>query len=212
MEPRLEALFEENGYVLLNWGDVGWIHWFLPDPDASVETTKRRKMLAWSEDSLLELWREEGFRPVVLNMADVLPGLQTGMVDAIGTTPVFMGSNMWFTHLPYMIDMPWAPLVGATLVDRRTWERIPAELRPELKRIAREYAAEIQIEISQLEQDAIEAMKGYGLTVVEPSPEVVQEWKDLFEAAYPVVRGTIIPADWFDEAIRIVQEGRGEGR
>lgn len=209
MEPRLEALFAENGYILLNWGDVGWIRFFFPDADVSPETAKRRKMLAWSDDALQDLWRQAGFRPVVLNLADVLPGLQTGLVNAMGSTPLFVLSNQWFPFVPYMIDMPWSPLVGATLVDRRTWDQIPAEIQPELIRIAREVGAEIQVEIQRLEVDAIEAMKARGLTVVEPTPMEVEAWRDLFESAYPLLRGSVIPADWFDEAVRVVREGAG---
>ena len=147
---------------------------------------------------------------MVLNLADVLPGLQTGLVDAMGSTPLFVLSNQWFPFVPYMLDMAWSPLVGATLVDRRTWEQIPAAIRPELVRIAREVGAEIQVEIQRLEEDAIEAMKARGLTVVQPTPELVKAWRDLFESAYPRLRGSVIPADWFDEALRVVREGKGE--
>lgn len=209
MEPRLERLFADNGYVLLNWGDVGWIRFFFPDDDVSPEAAKRRKTLAWSDDALQDLWRQAGFRPVILNLADVLPGLQTGLVDAMGSTPLFVLSNQWFPFVPYMVDMPWSPLVGATLVDRRTWEQIPAEIRPELIRIAREVGAEIQVEIQKLEAEAIEAMKARGLTVVKPTPQEVQAWRDLFESSYPLLRGTVIPADWFDEALQVVREGKG---
>jgi TRAP-type C4-dicarboxylate transport system substrate-binding protein len=209
MEPRLERLFADNGYVLLNWGDVGWIRFFLPDDDMSPEAAKRRKMLAWSDDALQDLWRQAGFRPVILNLADVLPGLQTGLVDAMGSTPLFVLSNQWFPFVPFMVDMPWSPLVGATLVDRRTWEQIPSEIRPELIRIAREVGAEIQVEIQRLEAEAIEAMKARGLTVVKPTTQEIQAWRNLFESSYPLLRGTVIPADWFDEALRVVREGGG---
>jgi TRAP-type C4-dicarboxylate transport system substrate-binding protein len=130
-------------------------------------------------------------------------------VEDISSTPLFVLSNQWFPFVPYMLDMPWSPLVGATLVDRRTWEQIPAELRPELIRIAREVGAEIQVEIQRLEADAIEAMKARGLKVVQPTPELVKAWRDLFESAYPSLRGPVIPADWFDEAVRVVREGKG---
>lgn len=209
MEPRLEQLFADNGYVLLNWGDVGWIRFFFSDADVSPEAAKRRRILAWSDDSLQDLWRDAGFRPVVLNLADVLPGLQTGLVDAMGSTPLFVLSNQWFPFVPYMLDMAWSPLVGATLVDRRSWEQIPAGIRPELVRIAREVGAEIQVEIQRLEEEAIEAMEARGLTVVKPTPQQVKAWRDLFESAYPMLRGTVIPADWFDEALRVAREGKG---
>lgn len=209
MEPRLEEVFRENGYVLLNWGDVGWMRYFLPTPDASVEACKRLKFVAWSDDAMLDLWRDEGFQNVVLNLSDVLPGLQTGLVDAIGSTPLWVISNQWFPFVPYMLDMPWAPLVGATVIDLEVWERIPAEHRPALMRIARETGTRFQEETERKEAEAIAAMEERGLKVIRPSPAIVAEWRALFESAYPRLRGELIPADWFDAAVEAAENKEG---
>lgn len=209
MEPRIESLLEEEGYVLLHWGDVGWVRFFLPTPDCRPDDVRKRKSPAWSEDTMTKIWREYGFQPVVLNQSDVLAGLQTGLVDAVGTAPLFILASQWFPFVPYMVDMPYVPLVGATLIDRRAWERIPAEIRPELRRIGREVGELIQNEINQLEADAISAMVERGLQVIHPDPEIVQEWRELFESGYPRLRGPIIPPAWFDEAVRVVNAGRG---
>ncbi len=208
MEPRIEALLEERGYVLLQWGDVGWVRFFLNTAEHRPDDVRERKVLSWSDDSMSRLWRENGFHPVVLNQADVLSGLQTGLIDAIGSTPLFMLANQWFPFVPYMVEMPWIPLVGATLIDARVWERIPPELRPELLRIAREAGGLIQEEIYQLEADAISAMEARGLQVIRPTPQVVQEWRDLFRTGYSSLRGELIPPEWFDEAVRVADSVR----
>jgi TRAP-type C4-dicarboxylate transport system substrate-binding protein len=206
MEPRLEERFAENGYILLNWGDAGWVRFFLPGPGASPDEVRGLKFPAWSDDAILDLWREEGFRGVTLNISDVLPSLQTGLINALNTTPLVVLSNQWFSEVEYMLDMPWTPLVGATIVDRRAWERIPEELRPELIRIARVAERRLQTEITRLEDWAIAEMEERGLQIIEPSDALVQEWRSFFESHYPKIRGPLIPPDWFDEALRL---GRG---
>lgn len=209
MEPRLEKVFREKGYVLLNWGDVGWMRYFLPTPDVSIEACRRLKFVAWSDDAMLELWRDEGFQNVVLNLSDVLPGLQTGLVDAIGSTPLWVISNQWFPFVPYMLDMPWAPLVGATVIDLKVWDRIPAEHRPALMRIAQATGARFQEETQRKEAEAIAAMEARGLEVVRPTPDIIAEWRALFESAYPRLRGELIPADWFDAAVEAANNREG---
>lgn len=209
LEPKLEALFEEEGYVLLNWGDVGWMHFFLPAPDGSLDAVRRYRFMAWAEDSALDLWREAGFRSTYLNLSDVLPGLQTGLIDAVGTAPLVVLSNQWFPLVPYMLDLPWAPLVGATLVDKRAWERIPAELRPLLREAARDTGVRLQTEIARLEEAAIEEMVKRGLRVVELDETAREEWRAFFVGMYPKIRGSAVPADWFDEALRVAKEGKG---
>jgi TRAP-type C4-dicarboxylate transport system substrate-binding protein len=143
-----------------------------------------------------------------LNLADVTVGLKTGLVDGINTAPLVIAGYQWFTELPCMIDMPWGPLSGATLVDRQTWERIPEEIRPELMRIARETGEEVEASLLQWETDAIEAMKAHGLQVIVPPAEVLEEWHKLFESSWDMLRGAYIPEEWFDEAKRAAREGR----
>lgn len=210
MRPKLEAEFLERGYVVLHWADAGWMRFFLPEGDPSIAAVRSYKYVQWGEDDTNDLWREAGFPPgVTLNIADVMVGLHTGLVGAITTTPFVVASYQWFPYVPYMIDIPWAPLMGATVVDRRAWERIPAELRPELERIAEETGDSIQASIARLEATAIQEMEARGLTVIKPSPQIMEEWRALFESGYHLLRGEMIPEDWFDEARRAVRAGRG---
>jgi TRAP-type C4-dicarboxylate transport system substrate-binding protein len=208
--PDLEEIFLEKGYVLLHWVDMGWMRFFTPDPDPSPDAIRSYTFMEWGENSLTALWRKAGFRPGArLNIADVTVGLQTGLVDAINTAPLVVYGYQWFARLEYMIDIRWAPLSGATLIDRRSWERIPEELRPELLRIAQETGEKVQASLLQWEEEAIEAMKSHGLKVITPPPEVVEEWRRLFESSTDLLRGDFIPAEMYDEAIRVARDGKG---
>ena len=208
--PDLEEILLEKGYVLLHWVDMGWMRFFTPDPDPSPDAIRGYTYVEWGESSLTALWRDAGFRPGArLNIADITVGLQTGLLDALNTAPLVVSGYQWFTCLDYMIDIRWAPLSGATLIDRRTWERIPVDLRPELLRIAQETGEKVQASLLQWEEEAIEAMKSYGLQVITPSPEVMEEWRRLFEGSRILLRGDFIPAEMYDEAIRAARIGKG---
>ena len=210
MRPKLEEEFLERGYVVLHWADAGWLRFFLPEADPSPSAVQRYRFVRWGGRDKNDLWEEAGFQAgVTLNIADVMVGLYTGLVDAINTTPFVVASYQWFPAVPFMIDIPWAPLMGATVVDQRIWERIPADLRPELRRIAEATGDSIQASITRLETEAIEAMKARGLTVIEPSPEILEEWRSIFEGGYDRIRGEIIPEEWFDEALEVARAGRG---
>ena len=206
--PDLEEIFLEQGYVLLHWVDMGWMQFFTPEPDASPDAIRSYTYMEWGENAMTSVWRDAGFSPGArLNIADVTLGLQTGLVEAINTAPLVVFGYQWFTQLPYMIDVHWAPLSGAVLVDRRTWEKIPENLRPELKRIALETGERIQISLLQWEAEAIEAMESHGLQVIHPSPEVMNEWRRLFRGSLDVLRGDIIPPALFDKAMKAANNG-----
>jgi TRAP-type C4-dicarboxylate transport system substrate-binding protein len=143
-----------------------------------------------------------------LNIPDITVGLETGLVEAINTAPLVVAGYMWFASLKHMIDIPWAPLSGATLVDLKTWERIPENLRPVLKEIAEETGEAVQKSLLTWEQDVIEAMTDQGLVVITPSPEDMAEWQELFEWSWDQLKGDVIPEAWFLEAVRIGKQGK----
>ena len=209
LAPKIEEGFEKEGFIVLQWADLGWMRFFTPKPDASPDAVRSYTYVQWSDDSMGDLWREAGFQPgVTLNIADILMGLDRGSVEAINTAPLVVGGYQWFDYLPYMIDIQWAPLSGATLIDKRVWERIPEDLRPELMAIAKESGERVQARLLDWEADIIRQMtEKAGLTVITPGPEVMAEWEALFEQAWSMLRGTVIPEEWFVEAVRVGREG-----
>ena len=54
-------------------------------------------------------------------------------------------------------------------------------------------------------------MKQRGLEVVEVDEATRAQWEKLVEDAYPRIRGSVIPADAFDEAQRHLREYRSRG-
>ena len=107
-----------------------------------------------------------GFNAVPLAATDMLPALQTGMVNAYSTTAIMSLASQWFAFTPYMRDLPWAPLVGATVVSKHVWDRIPEKLKPELERIAAESGRKLQTEVRLLEIEAIKEMTKRGLKIL----------------------------------------------
>ncbi|MFW9847089.1 MAG: TRAP transporter substrate-binding protein DctP, partial [Candidatus Thorarchaeota archaeon] len=128
--------------------------------------------------------------------------LQSGMINAFNSTAILALASQWFAFTPYMIDMPWAPIVGATIVSKRTWMKIPVNLRPKLIEIAQQAGQRLQKKIRRLEEEAVLEMQKRGLTVIKPNDEQLKRWREVMEGAYPKLRGKIIPDDWFDDALR----------
>jgi TRAP-type C4-dicarboxylate transport system substrate-binding protein len=47
--------------------------------------------------------------------------------------------------------------------------------------------------------EAVDAMKKRGLVVNKPNTEQLREWSELAEKLYPRIRGSMVPAETFDE-------------
>lgn len=210
--PRLEQAIEQKGYIVLNWGDAGWVHFFTKTPARKLDDIRRMKLFTMAGDAdALELYQSAGFRPVPLATTDMLPALQTGLIEAFDVPPLLAMLNQWFGVAPYMLDLKWAPLVGATIVSKRTWERIPEPARTEMREAARRAGVRLRGEIRKMGDDAVEAMKKRGLKVIALDAATLAEWRREVEAAYPKLRGRLVPAELFDEVKRLRDEFRAKG-
>lgn len=202
MAPRLESHFEKKGFVVLNWGDAGWVRFFVPGSSPTIGAVQKTKLFVWSgDDRTVEIWKSAGFRVVPLAATDILPGLQTGMITSFNTTPIIALTSQWFPFTESMIDLPWAPLIGATVISQKAWQEVPESMRATLKDIAENTGQRLKLEIRRMEEQAIAEMQKRGLNVIKPTPEQIAEWQKVMQSVYPKIRGQLVPADWFDDAL-----------
>jgi len=209
LAPVLERRIEAQGFVVLNWADGGWVHTFSKTAARTVDEVRALKLFTAAGDPETErLYKELGFRVVPLSLADLTTGLQTGLVEAVSIVPLFAQLDGLYKIAPHMLDVRWTPLVGGTVIDRRTWERIPDAERPALLEAARAAGERLRPEIRALGEDAVPEMERRGLTVARPDEATRAAWQTAAEGAYPQLRGRYCPADLFDEVQRLRDEFR----
>jgi TRAP-type C4-dicarboxylate transport system substrate-binding protein len=207
LAPKLEKRIEDHGYIVLNWGDAGWVHFFSDKPVTRLADLRKLKMFSWAgSNDELELWKANGFHPQSLPATEILTSLTTGLIDVIPTTPLYALWNQCFTLAKYMNDVKWAPLIGATLVSKAVWEKIPEAQRGPMLQAARDSGQELRSGIRDMGDKAIAAMTAgirgkmtSKLIVVHANDADLADWRKQTESVYPKMRGSIIPADLFDE-------------
>lgn len=206
LEDQLNKLVEAKGYVVLSWAQVGTVGIFCTKPYTTPEAAADGKFFAWDGDpASVEAFKLVGFRPVVLSSTDIVPSLQTGMITCVSQVPAYMLTGRLFDKANHMVDYPWAYLIGATVVKKDVWEKIPADTRAKLLAITKEINGRIDAEVKRLNDDAVTAMKKQGLNVVkvEPGP-----WEAAAKRAWPAVRGKVVPEAFFDQAVKLRDEAR----
>ena len=209
MRPRIEAAMEAKGFVVVNWADGGWAQFFSKTPVATPDDLKKLKMFSWAGDpKSIEIWKAAGFNPRPAPSTELVTGLQTGLFEAFAAPPQVCAIARYFEHAKYMTDMKWAVLLAGTVIEKNTWAKVPADLKPALLQIARDAGAKLQAEIRRSGESDVQAMKIAGLTVVPVDAKTKELWRKMAESTYPKVRGDFVPAEAFDEAIRLRDEYR----
>lgn len=207
LEDDLIAGIEKSGFKLLTWTDIGWVHWFTKDPMRLPEDLKGMKIFNWAGDfQTLQLWKRGGFRAVQLSSIDILSGLQTGLINAIGTNPIVALASQWFGLANHMLDMRWGLLTGGIIIDNRTWNKIDPKYHEKMLEIVAEIDKEQRKTGRYKDVESIEVMKEYGLKVHEISDVDLRYWKEYVEKWYPDIRGSYVPADIFDKVVALKKE------
>jgi len=211
LDARLEKALADKGFVVLNWGDAGWVKYFAKKPIPTLKALQEQKLFTWAGNSQSdEMYKDAGFKIVPLSPTDILTSLQTGMIEAFPAPATAALANQWFGLAKNMMDIKFAPVVGATIITKKAWDSIDPSLRPTLLKLALETGAKFTPQIRKLETDAIDAMVKNGLQIQKLTPQAEAEWQQTAEKFYPKIRGTIVPADLFDEVKRLVMEYRAQ--
>jgi len=207
MAPQLEARFEKRKFKVLSWAEAGWVHFFAREPvRAPADLRSMRLWIAAGDPDIERLFKEFGFNVVPLPATDMLTALQTGLIDAVDVPPLFALIDRSYQVASHMTDLKWAPLNAATVISTEAWRRIPAKYHAPLLESARKIGRELRDAIRQAGDDAVTAMQARGLKVIELDAGARAAWREEAADAWPKLRGTLVEASYFDEAMRLHAE------
>jgi TRAP-type transport system periplasmic protein len=202
LQPMLEKRLETKGFVVLFWSDTGFVRFFSKQAVVTPDDLRKTKLfVSASRPTELSVYRFVGCNPVPLEVADILPGLQTGLIDCVCLPPTIALAIQLDSAASHMLDMNWVPLVGAAIMNKKTWDALSPQTRDALRKPALEAGKLIKADGRRENLESIEALRKRGLKVHPLTPEVNAEWDQVAERAWPKVRGAVVPTDIFDEVM-----------
>ncbi len=209
LRPKLEAKLSAKGYIVLFWSDSGWVRFFSKSPVVHPDDLRKLKVFSWAGNAnQYDLWKASGFSPVALETSGIAQGLLSGTISAVPTVPIFALASQLDTQARHMLEINWGPLVGAAVVTRKSWERVPAAAREAMLKIADETGRQIKTAGRAENDAAVAAMAKRGLVVHPMTPQAEAEWLEVINGVKDQIRGKIVPVDMFDEAQRLLKERR----
>lgn len=211
LRPRLEKKLYDKGYVVLFWADAGWVRFFSKKPVLHPADLKPLKVYAASGDPRTVEMMKAYYNPIVLEPDKILTSLQTDMINAV-PMPAFLANFLQVsTQTGHMLDMNYAPIIGAMVITRRAWEKLPAATQAALRASGEATGTIIRRASREEDLAAIKTMREkHHLQVNELPAGAQQEWQTEIAKIYPRLRGDIVPADLFDEVETALKEYRAK--
>jgi TRAP-type C4-dicarboxylate transport system substrate-binding protein len=171
LDAEFRKKFEDKGYQLLAWGDVGPVRLLTNVPLREKADLQKVKMWVWSDDPLnARLYQRLGINAVPLGVPDVLPALQTGLINACGGSPLAAVALQWHSKVKYATSMVLSYAIGALVVGQKPWEALSAEQRTVVAEESKTLSEGLTRLVRNDNTAALKKMQAQGIEVV-PTPD-----------------------------------------
>lgn len=179
MDPGLSRQLEEGGFVNFGFAEGGFAYAMSKNaPVTSVAILRKQRVWIPDNDHQSEAaMKVFQVAPVPLSLADVLPSLQTGIIDTVASSPIAAVALQWHTQVKYFTDLPLSYFVGTLAIDKKAF----AKLAPADQAVVREVMGRVFHEIDQQNRkdnvSAYAALLKQGIKPVKPSAAEVADWE-----------------------------------
>jgi len=179
MDSHILDSLEKKGFISFGLSGGGFAYLMSSKPLLSVNDLKNQKVWSPQGDRVSRAAFESlGVSPIPLPLTDVLTGLQTGLINTVGTSPIGAIALQWHTRVAYLTDMPLLYLYATLVLKRKAFEK----LSPADQKIVHDVMSRMFKKISgQNRNDNIaarEALKNQGIKFVLPEIHKRREWND----------------------------------
>lgn len=184
LDAELLAGLKRNKFVGFGLAEVGFAYPMLQTPGTSVAELRKRKVWVPDNDpASLQGFAAFNISPIPLPIADVLAGLQTGLIDSIASPPIGAIALQWHTQVGHAIDMPLLYVYGLFAMAERPFQRLTAN---EQQIVSEEMGAAVKSADASARDDhnrAKAALAAQGVQWQTPSSAELSEWRRLADAA-----------------------------
>ncbi|MFO0635462.1 MAG: TRAP transporter substrate-binding protein DctP [Nannocystaceae bacterium] len=165
----LETLLWDAGYKLWFFSENGYRSIGSTFKIEGLADLKGRKMRSQQAKSHLETWKAFGASPVPIAVTDVLPSLQTGVVDGFDNTPLFAFAASWYQGISHFTLTEHIYQPGIVVLSRKFWETLPADLQTLMMTDTQKLSRVGRRGVRAIAGQLLENFKNAGITVTELS-------------------------------------------
>ncbi|MCL2243081.1 MAG: TRAP transporter substrate-binding protein DctP [Treponema sp.] len=209
VQPVLES-HVRNDFVVIAWSKGGWVYLFSKERVLTPDDLRRQKLgTSPGLNDMNTTFRTMGFTLVETDLSTIGTRLASNMLNAIYMIPAAIAPMQLHRSLNHMLELPIAPIMGAIVMNRVTWNKFSQAYQQEIIRATRQIASEFDASMARTEASAISAMNRDGLSVNKPSQAQQENWFTDIQRATPSLVGSVFNRDLYSRISEILERSRG---
>lgn len=178
MDASFSRVLESAGFVNFGFAEGGFAYAMSKNaPVSSIAALRKQRV--WIPDN--DRQSEEALKsfqvtPVPLSLADVLPSLQTGIIDTVASSPIGAVALQWHTQVKFLTDLPMTYFVGTLAIDRKAFSKIDTTDQAIVREVMARVFREIDLQNRKDNLAAYAALIKQGIKPVKPTAQELAEW------------------------------------
>ncbi len=193
MAGDFEKLFDDEGFVMLAWGDAGKTRLFSQKQIEKPSDIKSMRPWMWKDDLVfIEFYDVIGANGVRIGVNEVYPGLQTKMVDVVTSSALTAVALQWYTRVKYMTSHNSAIIAGGMVMRKEKVDALPADLKEMFLRTCERVEVLLNKTIRRDDQKAYDVVLTKGITATDTS-SYKAEWDAAAKKVRDRMTGRVFP-------------------
>lgn len=208
VQPLLDTRVK-NDYVILAWSKGGWVYVFSKERVLLPDELRRQKLGTSPElGDMNTVFRTMGFQLVEADIINIGTKLASNMINAIYMIPAAIAPMQMHRSLNHMLDLPIAPILGALVMNKVTWNKLSPKHQQEIINATRSMALEFDASMAKTEINAIASMGKDGLNVNKPAADQRNVWQTDLDRALPTLIGPIFDREVYNKIEEVLKQTR----
>lgn len=176
-EP-FKKMFADKDLVLMAWSENGWRQ--MAHKSKAILSPKDLagvKIRAQESQVHLQLWKRLGANPVAIALPEVLPSLQTGMVDAFDNSALFTVAADWSSAIKHFTISNHIYQPSAVVYSKKFFDSLSAEDQKVVMLDGNQFAVPMRSAVRALDDKLLKTMTSKGITIHQLNPQQIETFR-----------------------------------
>lgn len=177
-EVLIKRLEEKAGLVSFGLATGGFAKLMSNEPVRTLDDLRGQKVWVPEGDSISYKAMEAlGLAPVTLPITDVLTGLQTGLIEIIGSSAVGAVVLQWHTKLKYISDLPVSYIYATLVIEKKAFDKLSAGDQVIMRDVMQQIYRDFDNANKRDDVDATAALAKAGIETIGVDYAQVPKWR-----------------------------------
>jgi TRAP-type C4-dicarboxylate transport system substrate-binding protein len=166
-KDEFSKYYEREGMVLLTWAEAGFNYIHAPERFDTFAELKKRRLWMWADDEpTLQASAALGIKTDATKLGELFDWLEAKKIQAWIYPPLAVIAFGLQKYSTYMSDMPYTLLIGAVVVRKDVFDKLPVDAQRAIKAVGEKWRVRMTRSWRAESGRAVEAMRKQGTQLV----------------------------------------------